>query len=123
MDSFGNLNSNKADGGGDGNGNVDDFSLDRIDSLNDPLLSLHPSGGFGDLNINEETEGGMYNEQEERTAEVAGPFLSVSQFSNLNLQSGSNTSTRAGERAVEIDDEDEDPFAALEAAIEEDKPK
>ena len=106
--------------GGDNFGNagaIDDFSFDRIDSLNrdDDFLSL---GGIDteQRSIGGEGDGGFNLENEKLS--VLSP--SISQFDALNLQATS-TSTGNGEREVEMDDED--PFAALEAAIEEDKPK
>lgn len=115
-----NIDSTSHGTGGDDFGNAgtnDDFSFDRIDSLNrdDDFLSL---GGIDTINrsIGGEGEGGFNLENEK----LSVPSPSISQFDALNLQA-TGTSIAGGEREVEMDDED--PFAALEAAIEEDKPK
>jgi hypothetical protein len=116
MDPFNNQTTATATSNG-----IVDFSLDKLDSLNDPL-SLRTSG-LGDTSGLHDGEDmfslGVLN------SENQVPSPSISQFDNLNLQT-SGLVSGGGERDIEIDSGDggdDDPFAALEAAIEEDKPK
>ncbi|KAL4524282.1 hypothetical protein Ndes2437B_g05063 [Nannochloris sp. 'desiccata'] len=93
---------------------IDDFSLDKLDYLNDSLSLQTTNGG-------ERSEGDVFSLGS--IEEMPSP--STSQFESLNLQASTSTE-RGVKRDVEEDNGDvdvDDPFAALEAAIEEDKPK
>jgi hypothetical protein len=109
-------------GAGDGGNSGHDFlSLDRLGSLSDPL-SLHTKIGIGGGDIEHNDEGELFDLGR---VEAAVAPASLFQFENLNLEStrgGLSTGPGAGGKSVDSDDVD-DPFAALEAAIEEDKPK
>jgi hypothetical protein len=96
--------------------------------INDPLSGLDSSFGLGGdvADYNDDSSifslpGGTSTIDNAVHSAVPSP---LSQFNNLNLNStAGNTLGRGGERDVEIDNDEDDPFAALEAAIEEDKPK
>jgi len=97
-------------------GGLDKFSLDTEDHINDSL-SLHATNGLrGD--IDERNDANIFSFG---TREESAPSPSISQFKNMNLQASTSIGRGVEEDGGDIDVED--PFAALEAAIEEDKPK
>ena len=96
-------------------GGLDELSLDKEDYLNDSF-SMHTTSGYGG-EIEERNGVNLFSL--DGTVEVVP---SLFQFKNLNLQASTSIEGGLQKDCSEVDDI-EDPFAALEAAIEEDKPK